>query len=115
MSDLREMLDKLSAAEEFFDFFAIPYDQSVVNVNRLHILKRFHDYLRRESDLEELDDSALRARYRTLLERAYQDFVASNAVTEKVFKVFHQVRGIAHIPLEKLSCSVRQEEGAAGK
>ena len=109
MSDLRETLDKLSAAEEFLDFFAIPYDQSVVNVNRLHILKRFHDYLRRESDLAELDDCALRTRYRTLLERAYQDFVASNAVTEKVFKVFLQAQGTAHVGLDQVRLSLHKD------
>ena len=47
MNELQERLSTLSAAEEFFDFFGIGYEPNVVHVNRLHILKRFHDYLRR--------------------------------------------------------------------
>ena len=35
----------VSAAEEFLDYFGVDYDRAVVNVNRLHILKRFHQYI----------------------------------------------------------------------
>jgi nitrogenase-stabilizing/protective protein len=35
------------------------------------------------------DEEALRAIYKRLLMQAYQDFVVSDAQTEKVFKVFH--------------------------
>ena len=38
-------LDELSSAEEFLDYFGIEYLSSVVYVNRLHILQRFHDYV----------------------------------------------------------------------
>ena len=34
---LNAELGSLSAAEEFFDYFGVPYDQHVVNVSRLHI------------------------------------------------------------------------------
>ena len=44
MSQLRNQLERFSAAEEFLDFFQVPYAQAVVNVNRLHILKRFNQY-----------------------------------------------------------------------
>lgn len=46
MNDLTQRLTRLSAAEEFLEFFAIPFEQNVVNVSRLHILKRFYQYLR---------------------------------------------------------------------
>jgi nitrogenase-stabilizing/protective protein len=36
------------------------------------------------------DDTAKQAVYKRLLTRAYQDFVESDALTEKVFKVFHR-------------------------
>jgi nitrogenase-stabilizing/protective protein len=36
---------KLKEAEEYFVFFQIPYDQKVINVNRLHILKKFSQYI----------------------------------------------------------------------
>ena len=48
MDELTQRLATLSSAEDFLEFFALPFDQSVVNVNRLHILKRFYQYLRAE-------------------------------------------------------------------
>ena len=51
MNDLTGELAKLSSAEEFLVFFAVPIDQKVVNVSRLHILMRFDQYLRRDGGL----------------------------------------------------------------
>ena len=87
-SELIEDLDELVSAEDFLDYFEIDYDQSIVHVNRLHILQRYHDYIARESSMPE-DEDSLRTVYRNLLEKAYEDFVHSNALTEKVFRVFH--------------------------
>jgi nitrogenase-stabilizing/protective protein len=42
---LDEAMDDLVSAEDFLDFFGIEYDASVVQVNRLHILQRYHNYL----------------------------------------------------------------------
>ena len=42
---LAEAMEELVSAEDFLDYFAVPYDPAVVHVNRLHILQRFHDYL----------------------------------------------------------------------
>ena len=88
---LEDALDELVSAEDFLDYFGIPFDASVVHVNRLHIMQRYHDYLSKsDAALEEHlgNDEALRAVYRALLAQAYQDFVESDALTEKVFKVF---------------------------
>ncbi|MGC2164768.1 MAG: nitrogenase-stabilizing/protective protein NifW [Gallionella sp.] len=85
---LDEAMEELSSAEEFLDYFAICYEPSVVHVNRLHILQRFHDYIRKAGTLAE-DDDVRRAQYTKLLQQAYQDFLKSDALTEKVFKVFH--------------------------
>jgi len=87
---LEDDLEELSSAEDFLAYFNIPFDQGVVQVNRLHIMQRYHDYL---SDSQEMladmaNDHALANIYRALLARAYQDFVESDALTEKVFKVF---------------------------
>jgi nitrogenase-stabilizing/protective protein len=79
----------LETAEDFLDQFEIPYEQRVIDVNRLHILQRLHDRLG-ESDLESMDDARLRETVSTFLAGAYHDFVVSDARTEKVFKVFHQ-------------------------
>ncbi|MDD2885541.1 MAG: nitrogenase-stabilizing/protective protein NifW [Dechloromonas sp.] len=88
---LDEAMDDLVSAEDFLDYFAVPYDPAVVHVNRLHILQRFHDYLAKQAPKLPPDEEAKRGIYRLWLERAYQDFVASNALTEKVFAVFQHV------------------------
>lgn len=82
-------LDDLETAEDFLDYFGIEYDPAVVQVNRLHILQRFHDYL---ADVGELptDAAGRRALHAGLLSSAYRDFVLSDALTEKVFRVFHR-------------------------
>ena len=87
-SELELDLDELSSAEEFLEYFSIDYEQKVVHINRLHILQRFHNYIAREEALPE-DDQALHVVYKNLLQQAYDDFVESDALTEKVFKVFH--------------------------
>jgi len=86
---LDEELEELESAEDFLHHFGLSYDPSVVHVNRLHILQRFHDYLQQGADSMPDDEAAKRAVYGTLLMQAYQDFVESDAQTEKVFKVFH--------------------------
>ncbi|MCG8613254.1 MAG: nitrogenase-stabilizing/protective protein NifW [Pseudomonadales bacterium] len=87
---LHDDMEELSSAEDFLNYFEIEFDQTVVHVNRLHILQRFHDYMSQARDSLSGDESedALRMLYSKLLTRAYQDFVESDAVTEKVFKVF---------------------------
>jgi nitrogenase-stabilizing/protective protein len=104
---LAEALAELVSAEDFLDYFAIPYDAGVVQVNRLHILQRFHDYLAKQAPEMPPGDPARRAIYRAWLERAYNDFVTSNALTEKVFAVFHHVAkpgggSSSFVPLEKV-------------
>ena len=93
MSDLtlQDEMEELSSAEDFLEFFGIDYEPKVVFVNRLHIMQRFHDYLQKSADKmpEESDYSGMSQLYKTLLQQSYQDFVESDAVTEKVFKVFH--------------------------
>lgn len=81
-------LDELSSAEDFLDYFGVEYEPAVVHVNRLHILQRFHDYL---AEVEEIPDAAQErwTLHKDLLASAYQDFVVSDALTEKVFRVFH--------------------------
>jgi nitrogenase-stabilizing/protective protein len=85
---LDEALEDLSAAEEFLEYFGIEYDARTVQVNRLHILQRFHNYIGQAGELP-ADEAPRRAVYARLLQQAYSDFVTSDALTEKVFKVFH--------------------------
>ena len=83
--------EDLSSAEDFLEYFDVPFDPKVVHVNRLHILQRFHDYLGNVAMPE--DQDAQRVLYTDCLKRAYDDFVRSDALTEKVFAVFHQQAG----------------------
>jgi len=89
MEDFEEDMEDLVSAEDFLEYFEIPFDQTVVHVNRLHILQRFHDYLSAETGLSQLEVAERYDKHKLLLAKAYLDFVDSDAQTEKVFKVFH--------------------------
>jgi nitrogenase-stabilizing/protective protein len=105
-SELDLDLDELSSAEDFLDYFGVAYKPAVVQVNRLHILQRFHDYLS-EAQIPE-DEAELREIYRLHLERAYRDFVESDALSEKVFQVFrmHEPQE-TFVPLAALKAQVK--------
>jgi nitrogenase-stabilizing/protective protein len=99
---LDEAMEDLVSAEDFLDYFGIEYERSVVQVNRLHILQRFHNYLSKET--LPADEDASRAVHAKLLQQAYQDFVKSDALTEKVFKVFHMHEPKTHfVPLTSIT------------
>ncbi len=82
---------RLSDAEEYFDFFQLPYDQKVINVNRLHILKKFSEFIQQiDENNPELSNSEKLSIYRDALEQAYQIFLESTPLEQKLFKVFKQ-------------------------
>jgi len=81
---------KLVDAEDFLGFFEIPFDQTTVNVNRLHILKMFSLAIAEVDDKKELAEAEKITAYKTALETAYQTFVTSNAQEQKVFPLFQQ-------------------------
>ena len=105
MPNLTERLKTLSSAEDFLNFFGVPYEESVVHVSRLHILKRFFQYIRQEQGMPK-DEPALFACYRALLTKAYGDFVKSTPAQEKVFKVFQDVGGQQHVSIDSLKASL---------
>ncbi|RNJ42543.1 nitrogen fixation protein NifW [Mesorhizobium erdmanii] len=86
VTDILARLRGLSAAEEFFAVLAVSYDPKVLNVSRLHIMKRVGQYLA-EEDFSGLPDQVIAARVRATLERAYEDFAMSSPLTHRVFKV----------------------------
>jgi nitrogenase-stabilizing/protective protein len=96
-----EQLSELSSAEEFFRFLVVPYDPSVLNVARLHILRRMGDNLRKAT--VEPDETKTRAYFRAHLERAYLDFVHSSPIKERVFKVHQDAIRPKTAPLVHLS------------
>lgn len=99
-----ERLERATSAEEFFCILGVPYDPKLLNVARLHILKRMGQYLASE-DLAGLSNEAVTARCQAVLERAYQDFVGSSPLEQRVFKVLKDAvspqRG-AFVPLDAL-------------
>ncbi len=101
-TELEMDMEDLSSAEDFLDYFNIEYDQKIVHVNRLHILQRFHDYINQIESMPKSEEEQ-RALYADLLRGAYEDFVKSDALTEKVFKVFkmHEPQQV-FIPLENI-------------
>jgi len=101
-----QQLKALSSAEDFLQYFGVPFDQQVVNVSRLHILKRFFQYIRQENLLAQTDEVALFTLYREQLVKAYADFVKSTPAQEKVFKVFQDVNGRQHVTLDSLRSSL---------
>jgi len=88
MDELDQQLASLHAAEDFFAVLDVPYEPAVIHVNRLHILKRFNQYLRRDGRGDGLAPADKKAHFAKLLGQAYDDFVRSTPAQEKVFKVF---------------------------
>ncbi len=102
MSDFVDELKELSSAEDFFKFLEVEYDPTVVNVNRLHILKKYQGYLSR-LEIPEDNDEALRDAHRAALARAHLDFTTSDARTEKLFKVFQEAGGKGFVSLDTIA------------
>ncbi|BBF92516.1 nitrogenase stabilizing/protective protein NifW [Blastochloris tepida] len=84
--DVMTKLRTAASAEEFFTLLGVEYDPKVLNVARLHILKRMGEYLSGE-DVEGLPDRVAAARCRSMLQRAYEEFVTSSPLEARVFKV----------------------------
>lgn len=106
-----DQLQRLSSAEEFFTFFGLEFEQSVLNVSRLHILKRFNQYLSRES-FDGVAEAQQLARGRTLLARAYSDFLSTTAQEAKLFKVFQDAAGVQQVGIDKLRAALPSRAGA---
>lgn len=103
-ADLEDDLSELEGAEDFLNYFDISFDQAVVHVNRLHILQRYHDYIAAVAT-PPADEAERKTLYAELLEKAYQDFVVSDAKTEKVlqiYKALEQPAKPAFVPMDQL-------------
>jgi nitrogenase-stabilizing/protective protein len=84
--DILSKMKAASSAEDIFKLLAVDYDAKVLNVARLHILKRMGEYLASE-DFADLPDGIVAARCKAVLERAYEDFVTASPLQHRVFKV----------------------------
>jgi len=67
---LSSVLRNLDTAEAFLEHFGIAYSRGVIDVNRLLILRRFHDALA-EHDLEDIEEREAMAFARSALQAAY--------------------------------------------
>lgn len=85
LAEFNQIID----AEQYFEFFGLDYDPVTVNVNRLHILKKFSNEIRQVNALPELSDAERLQQYREALVNSYALFLTSSGVEQKLFKVFH--------------------------
>jgi nitrogenase-stabilizing/protective protein len=85
-TDVLDKLKRLSSAEDFFATLGVAYDEAVLRVARLHILKRMGQYLNSD-ELDGLPDALAAARAKATLQRAYADFERSSPLAERVFQV----------------------------
>ncbi|MGH1395092.1 MAG: nitrogenase-stabilizing/protective protein NifW [Trichormus sp.] len=83
-----EEFKKLTDAEEYFKFFELEYDPKLVNVNRLHILKKFSQFISEIDSNSELSNEEKLNQYSLALQQAYQTFLESSPQEQKLFKVF---------------------------
>jgi nitrogenase-stabilizing/protective protein len=78
--------NQLKDAEDYFQFFGLSYDPQVVNVNRLHILRKFSQLV--QAIDKDQSEAELLAAYGQALQTAYTLFLTSTSVEQKLFKVF---------------------------
>lgn len=80
---------QLVDTEDYLQFFEIPYDQHLVNVNRLHILKKFSELIKEIDEVfPELPEGEKLAKYQEAFARAYALFQTTSPLETKLFKVF---------------------------
>ncbi len=81
-------LSDADGAEDFFEALGVPYDRRVLDVYRLHVLRRFG--LEREAIDREggLGDEERLGRYRDALARAHATYARPSAPEERLFRVF---------------------------
>lgn len=91
MSKDLSTLSTLTTAEDYFQFFELPFDVQIVNVNRLHILRKFSQLVMEIDDHSaELTADQKYDQYRQALQNAYNLFTTSSSYEQKLFKVFQQ-------------------------
>ncbi|MBD2345620.1 nitrogenase-stabilizing/protective protein NifW [Anabaena subtropica] len=85
-----EEFKKLVDAEEYFKFFELDYDVKIVNVNRLHILKKFSQLISEiDTNYPDLSAEEKLNQYSLALQSAYEVFLDSSPQEQKLFKVFN--------------------------
>lgn len=97
LNDLKNLKD----TEDFFKYFGVEYDEGIVKPYRLHILKMFSMYMEEALRITEgAEDESLYDKLRECLKRAYQDFLTSNPIERRLFKVHKEAVGSFLVNLE---------------
>ena len=92
----------LTDAEDYLQFFDIEYDRDFVNINRLHILKKFSVLIKEvDAAFPGVSETEILEKYGLALEEAYQVFLTSSPLETKLFKVF-QSKPKNFVSLEEL-------------
>lgn len=73
MSRLKEFT-AITDAEEYFEFFGLEYDESVVNVKRFHIMRKFGELIAKANEQNIDDEERVLEFYRFALIKVYKDF-----------------------------------------
>lgn len=91
MSFTLDDFNKITDAEDYFEFFQLPYDRNFVNVNRLHILKKFSQFIDEiNASSADLSEEEKLNKYRDALIQAYEVFLSKSPLETKLFKVFNE-------------------------
>ncbi len=103
MSTVQDQMAGLSSAEDFFAALGVSFDENVLHVKRLHILRHFHERLA-GLDLTGLDESAEHAAMAGALATAYADAQLVAPREAGLFKVFKESTPTrAFVPLESVT------------
>ncbi len=89
MSKTLAEFNQLTEADQYLQFFDLPYDPEIVNVNRLHILQKFSNLIK-ELDLTGASEEEALNQYAQALQQAYNLFLSSNSLEQKLFKAFKE-------------------------
>ncbi|WP_060826084.1 nitrogenase-stabilizing/protective protein NifW [Sulfurospirillum cavolei] len=69
-----EQFYQLRAAEDYFDFFAIEYDEHIVQVKRFHIMKEYGTLIKKGFEFYKGDEKYLMDFLKFALMRVYMDY-----------------------------------------
>jgi len=83
--------NRLTTAEDYLEYFQIAYDAHFVNINRLHILKKFSELITEiNRHFPEITEAEKLEKYGEALGQAYEFFLTASPLETKLFKVFQQ-------------------------
>ncbi len=94
----RESDHDLDSAEAWLEGLGVDYDPALVQVYRLHILQRFHDYA---AASPAPSAQAAREHARRLLQCAHDDFIGSDARRQGALRIHRQAAhgAVAEVPV----------------